>query len=637
MKKSLTLSLVASSLIATNIYANSHKLEEITVTTATKSTQSIKNVTSNINVITKEEIEERRYTSVVEAINTIPGINILSNGGLGSSTTLRLRGSDNRRVLVLIDGMRFNDATSSSGASLSHLMISDIERIEVVKGAQSGIWGADASAGVVNIITKEAKKGFHANANLEAGSFNTKKYAAKISYKNDSYTASASVSKLESDSITVQAPRNIDIDKLEDDSYENTNANLKLDSKINDNNKISLQYNIIDAKKDYDGCENKLWKTAYGGYYGSNCTSEDKANAKSYKSESTTKLAAIDYKYNTTNYELQLRANKSDFQRDYSNDEIYSGGAKDGTSEKKTSEYDGYTNEYTLKNKYKYSNNSILIFGLDYKKFTHENEIDNTYNNKAVFFTNISKLNKNSLTFTQALRYDRYNKFDNKLTGKIGLKEQATKDLSVAVNYGTAYNVPSLFHLYSSYGREDINPETTKSFDFNVTYKKFAVTLFSNTIDNMIDYDSTISKYNNIDGKTRLKGFEIEYKKEIFNNSILSLNYTRLSAKDDNKEDLQRRAKENLKLAFDYYGLAKTHLNINANYTGDRVQYDYGTYNINARTGNYTVWNAVVNYNINKNAQIYLKANNIFDKYYQTIDGYSSEPRAAYVGLKAKF
>ncbi len=110
MQKKITTSLVASFLLATTqLQANdTHELSTITVTSATKTEQSIKDVTSNVSVITKEEIEEKKFTTVSEALNTIDGISLSSNGAIGSSTTLNLRGSDNNRVLILIDGIKYN-------------------------------------------------------------------------------------------------------------------------------------------------------------------------------------------------------------------------------------------------------------------------------------------------------------------------------------------------------------------------------------------------------------------------------------------------------------------------------------------------------------------------------------------------
>ena len=128
MNTIIKLSLITTLLLTNNLIAE-EKLEDITVTTATKTSQSISDVTSNINVITAQEIEERHYTTVTEALNSLPGVSFTSNGGLGKGTALRLRGMNNNNLLVIIDGTRYNDVTSSTGAIFSHLVASDIEQL----------------------------------------------------------------------------------------------------------------------------------------------------------------------------------------------------------------------------------------------------------------------------------------------------------------------------------------------------------------------------------------------------------------------------------------------------------------------------------------------------------------------------
>ena len=173
--KKINVSLVASFLLATNLYSQTTTLETITVTSATKSEQKLKDVTANVDVITAEDIEARKFKTVVEALNSLSGVSISSNGGMGTLTQVYLRGMGSNRTLVLIDGIRYNDITNPNGSvDFAHLMINDIERIEVIKGAQSSIWGADASAGVINIITKSAQDGTHGNATVEYGKYNSK-------------------------------------------------------------------------------------------------------------------------------------------------------------------------------------------------------------------------------------------------------------------------------------------------------------------------------------------------------------------------------------------------------------------------------------------------------------------------------
>ena len=239
------------------------------------------------------------------------------------------------------------------------------------------------------------------------------------------------------------------------------------------------------------------------------------------------------------------------------------------------------------------------------------------------------------------MRYDKYSTFNNKTTGKIGLKHihGAIEGLTTSINYGTSYNVPTLYQLYSAYGNQNLNPETTKSFDITVAYKDFSVTYFDTKIDNLIDFDFATFKYGNLSGTSKINGMEASYKKEVFSNLFLALNYTHLfKAKDNSGKDLIRRSKENFKLAIDYYGIDNLHLGVDAEYLGERKDSDFSTFPATeVQTGKYTVINFTTNYDITKDVQVYGKIENLTDKTYQTVYGFTSSPRAYTLGLKAKF
>ncbi len=606
--KKLTTSVVATLLLATNLYST--ELSSITVTSATRSEQSIQNLTSNIQVITKEELEERHFNTVSEAINTLSSINVVSNGGLGKATSVFMRGFDSQRILVLIDGIRYNDFTGISGARFEHLMIGDIEQIEVIKGAQSGIWGADANAGVINIITSKSKEGTAGNINIEYGSFRTKKLNAKISHKNDNFDFSLGVTKVNSDGFTAIAPKMVDIDKFEDDGYKNSTINAKIAYNIDSNNRVELAHNRIKADSEYDS-----------GSWGA--TTEQKANAEGYLLKTNNHYSSLGY----------INKNR------YSDVKVYTNYSKIDRDDEKgfTKEFDGKMEEYGVNAKIPYKNDlSYLLVGLDYKESKHENDVKKVLKNKGAFATNNTKFN--NLILTQSLRYDTYDLFNNKTTGKVGLRYNFSNDLYLTTNAGTSYNVPTFYKLFDTYaGYENLQPETTKSYDFTLGYKGLEFTYFRNKIDNMIEYSSNTYKYFNMDEDVKLQGIEVSYKKDILEDTLMTLSYAYTDAKDENGKRLQRRAKDSIKLSLDYYALKDFHFNVNAEYVGDRIEYAYGTYDIDASTGNYTVWNGVVNYIYDKNLNIYLKVDNIFNKYYQTIDEYSSAPRSAYVGLRYSF
>lgn len=609
MQKKISTSLVVSLLISTTNLFSAQSLEPITVTSATKSTQSIKDVTSNVEVITKEDIQEKHFTTVSQALSTLSGISVTSNGGLGSSTNVYLRGNDSKRVLVLIDGIRYNDITGTSGAPFEHLMISDIEQIEVVKGAQSGIWGADASAGVINIITKSPKTGTHGDALVEYGSFNTKKYGMNLSHKSDKFYLKGSVSETDTDGYssflakknTLNYGKRGDELYLEKDGYQNITGNVKAGYNFDDSNKIDLSHTIIDADGNFDNSTSDALNTS---------STKDNFSTVSYENKNS---------FATT----EVYGKKSVFDREYYYPAF---GSK--------TDFDGEVKEYGVKSNIPYLNeNSFVVLGADYKNFEHKNEIKEDYSNDGLFITNSNKF-FDKTTFTQSVRADNYDKFEDKETGKIGVKQEITEKLSVSSNYGTAYNVPTLYNLYSQYGSEKLTPESTKGYDVSIAYLGFSATYFDNKVKDMIDFDTTTYKYTNYKGESDLDGYELAYKQNILEDLAFNVNHTHLIAKSSDGLDLARRAKRESGFGLDYYGISKFHFNINGSYTGDR--YDKAD-KTGASTGNYTLWNSVINYEINKTFSTYIKVDNLFDKYYQTIDGYATAERSAYAGVRASF
>jgi vitamin B12 transporter len=619
MNKTIKLSLITTLLLSSNLFAD-EKLEDITVTSATKTSQKIEDVTSNINVITAQEIEERHYTTVSQALNSLAGVNVTSNGGVGTTSTIRMRGFDNNKVLVLIDGVRYNDISNSSGATFAHLMASDIESIEVLKGAQSGVWGADAAAGVISIVTKGAKEGLNFHASQEFGSFNSSSTTVAGSYKNSDIYLKASQNRVNSNGFTAQAPKGEDLENFEDDGYKNTTTNLKAGFNITANNKVDISHSIIKSDTEYD-------QSVYDGVYPNSVLNRTKSANSEASATNKTTLSSINFNHLDDYNELDIYAKESKFERAY--------------PQEFTKLYEGEVKEYGLKSKVPYMSDSFVLLGADYKKFEDKANINKSFTNKALFLTNFNKLTGmlgGETIITESLRYDKYDEFDNKTTGKIGLKHihSNIKGLTTSLNYGTAYNVPSSFQLYSFYGNPNMKPEITKGYDVTIAYKDLSLTYFNNEIEDIIDYDFATSKYANVDGKSKIKGFEVAYDTNIADTVALSLSYSKLDAKDHKGEDLKRRVDQSLKFGLDYYGVEDLHLGLNGEYIGDREDTDYATY-AKVDTGNYTVANFSANYEVDKHMSLYGKVDNITDKDYQTIYGYTSSPRAVYAGMKLTY
>ncbi|MCD6433106.1 MAG: TonB-dependent receptor [Sulfurimonas sp.] len=617
MSKNIKLSLISVALLS-SLHAQEVKLETITVVSATKSEQSLKDVTSNVNVITSAELEERHYTTVTQALNNIAGINYTNNGGLGSSTSVNLRGAGNNRTLVLIDGIRYQDPSSTSGASIQHLMIEDIEQIEIIKGAQSGIWGADAAAGVINIITKSAKNGTQGTANIEAGGFNTKKYGATASHKSSKFDVKFSANKITSDGFTTMSPRDEDINDYEDDAYSNLTLNFKANYYITDSAKISLGVTSIDAVKDYD-----------------TANPDDEA----MKSDISNRLYNLAYAQTYNNHNFTLKVEQSHFSRD----EI---GTVAAWGMQFAKEFEGEYNNIELNDNIKYNEKDFILVGLGSSSdeasyiMTDNSKQDKTNRDNYLYIINSNTMDK--IILTQSVRYDDYNNFDSKATGKLGIKYNINQDTFVSSNVGLAYNVPTIVQELNPWGgtNDKLNPENTTSFDISAGYKNFKATYFYNVVTDLIEwYDpdgwgGTPAIYKNLDGESIFKGIELEYSQNITDSLSLSLNYCLLSAKDKDGKNLARRAEETAKLGVDYYPIDALHIGVFGEYIGKRYNdSDDG----GQQTGRYSVVNLVTNYDISQNFSIYAKVDNIFDTYYQVVDGYATAPLSAYVGINAKF
>lgn len=155
------------------------------VVTATRSPLAISQAGSAISVITSEEIEKESIKTPAEVLRRVPGVTLVETGGPGGTTTVRIRGAEAGQTLVLIDGIRVNDPSSDSGEfDFSNLAAVDIERIEVLRGPQSALYGSDAMGGVINIITRKGKGSPRISVGVEGGSYATKAGRAAISGSN---------------------------------------------------------------------------------------------------------------------------------------------------------------------------------------------------------------------------------------------------------------------------------------------------------------------------------------------------------------------------------------------------------------------------------------------------------------------
>jgi len=593
-----TLSFVAAATLVASLEAKELTLDPIVVS-ATKTEQSLKNTTSDIDIITAQELEEKHITSVIDALRTLGNIPIAQSGGMGQQSSFFQRGFSSENTVVMIDGIRYNDPTTTKGqAQLEHLMVNDIERLEVIHGAQSGLWGANAVAGVINIITKKATEKLQAGGTLEYGSYATTKIGAQVSQKVGALSYYFGANQLKTNGISALTPRGENPKKYESDGYLNQTLNAKVGYDITSADALRTQMTFIDAKVNYD---------AYG-----------QPNSIANEIHQINRLNNIGYRhtFNTTDF-IDATYALSTFDK------------KDPLGYTKA--FIGTNKELNLLGTFHYAPNSFIVVGgntLNSKDTISAKEL----NSKGIFFTNTNHLN--NLILTESIRRDMYESFKDKTTGKIGAKYFFADDITLSTNYGTAYRTPSLYELYASYyGNPNLQPETTKSFDATAQYKHLSFTYYNNHIDNLIGYDPFTYVNEQVSGTSHLKGYEVRYNQNIGDQLNVNLAYNKLIAKDKNGQYLARRPHDTTTASVSYYPNDKLSVISTASYIGTR--YDNTAQTI--QTGRYTLLGAIINYDITKSVTLYLRGDNLTNRLYQEVDGYGTPGRSVFAGLNARF
>ena len=611
-----TSSLMAATTVAINAPTESYSLADdpnLMITTSNQSSETIKNTTADISVLTAADLEESGDQTVAQAISRVAGISVSSNGGLGQPSAIFMRGQSAGSVLILLDGMRLNDPSSTDGrAMIENLMIDNIAQIEIVKGGGSSIWGGNASAGVINIITKSAKKkGFHGNLQLNGGTYNTKGANASLSYGGEKLTAQILASYLDSDSFSALAPRD-----AENDAYNNKMLNFKIGYAFDVNNALDFSYYLVDAKGDYDD--------SYSEFLANDLYSHYDSRQENYN---------LKYHFNHELFDSVNRASRGTFERDYFTNSY--GEAQN--------QYRSTIKEFSSINAYSHKKGKIIL-GLEAKNIDGMNNYisdypsdpsQSIYKNRAAFLSSLYRFDADTLLETN-LRYDYFDAFKNETTYKVGLKHdhRFLKGFTTRANYYTAYNSPSAYQLANTAFGELLEPSYSKGFDISANYKDLlSISYFNTAIDNPIDYDMDRFGYYNVGGEEKFSGIELSsrYRLPDFG-LVLAANLTHLiTVESHDTTALSNRVKDTVNISADYYTVNNMHFGIAGQYIGDRVDIS------KEETGNYTVWNLNFDTKIYKDFKLYINAKNIFDTEYESVYGYASAGRSIYAKVTYQF
>ena len=608
-----------------NVFADTTLKTSDVFVTATRTPISKKNVIADITIISEEEIKLAGSSSLPELLQRQPGIEISNNGGQGKVSTLFLRGASSTHSVILLDGIRIDSATAGLTA-IENIPLSQIEKIEIVRGPASSLYGQDAIGGVIQIFTKKGLNGFKPYISYGYGKYNTSIAQAGIRGGGDKTSYAINLSSQSSTGFSAFEPNTnpaaaANIYNLDKDGYRNKSVSASLSHKINEKLDINFQYFLSQGKNKYDN------------RYANWDPSIDWKNTQDQESLSGTVNSQL------TNYW------KSSFRvglgiDDYVEKQRYISGA--------TREVD---NVYkTIQNQITWQNDLILPLGslvLLYDKLDQKiNVTDTSYSKKDrqndayMIGYNLNQANHN---FQANVRKDFNSVYRDATTGNIGYSYAMNSDWSIASSFGTAFRSPTFNYLYAgSYANPDLQPEKSKNVEAQLKYQSdaefFSFVTFKNKITDFIISDST----------TNFRPYNINTA-EIYGATVSSshfMNHFQVKSSFTVQSPMNESADKYLPRRSNFFGtvglnyfIQNWNLGFEATGSGNRYNDAANLFNIPG----YIKTNLFADYQINKNLTMNARVDNVLGKNYTyayegnpTTDGfrYQTPSQSFFISLR---
>ncbi|MFH1652968.1 MAG: TonB-dependent receptor [Pseudomonadota bacterium] len=579
---------------------------ETIIVTATRIETPSGEVASSVSVVTHEDIVDKQQVDVVDLIRDVPGIDVTRAGGPGQASSIYIRGAKPSYTKVFIDGIEMDDPIApDSAAILDHLTADNIEKIEIVRGPQSTLYGSSAVGGVINIFTKRGKGKPKFYLKGEGGSFYTWRASAGSSGGWNLINYSAAASWLESKGIS--AANRAD-GNTERDSYRNLTVSTRLGITPSDTFETDLFLRFIASKTNIDRS---------GGRGGDSYPNS--SVSKEIYSKALTKITLFDGLWEQR-YGLSVTMHDRDFTL--------------------SPAYDSYLIKLETQQDFFIHKTNTLTFGVEGKD-ERGNSVDEKVRSGSLYIQDLISL-WDIWSTTLGMRVDKYDYEKAEITYRLGsavhIKKTGTK---LKATYGTGFKSPTLFQLYSSYGNRYLKSERMYGWDAGVEQSLFderlllGITYFRNAFNDMIEWEQSRSSYMNID-KAISWGIESTAAVRPIDNLKLTLGYTYLNTRDKNTNlKLIRRPTNKFDFGFNYRFLKKGNVNLTASYVGKRDDLTFtGTGSGRVVLHGYVLMNLALYYDINKYLRVEGRVENMLNQQYEEVAGYGTPGIAGYLGLK---
>ncbi len=587
--------------------------DETVEITSTRLPRDIAQSVSAVTIITRRQIEAQKPLDLAELLNRAPGVSISRSGSPGQTTTVRLRGGESDHTLVLLDGVRLN-SPSTGLFDFGQILVENIERIEVLRGPQSGLYGSEALGGVINIITRSGSGPFTTGGLLEYGSQNTNKQVVTAGGELGRGKLSFSATRLKSDGF------------FANDDYKNLGTSLRYDLPTSKTGSLSFITRLEDAKS---GAPNQraLAFDPNARAKSQNWTSSVQWNNAGEKRRDKISLGFFDRKYR---YDNPIDAPGGSFDNNQFDDQ-------DAQLEAQTSFLRG-PHTLTFGGDYRREKANLSFksggpFGPFAANFTPKRS------NWALFGQD--EFRKAKFSIVPSLRYENNEQFGGDVNGRLAGAYQLNKG-RLKASIGTGFRAPTFNELYfPNFGNVNLKPEQSTGFDFGYERPtkgggRVEATLFYNRFRNLIGSDPVTFLPTNIDRATT-KGVELFLSQPVAKNWNLTWNQTVQSVDSVNQQYILRRPK---------YATA-----IDAIYKNERWNADFavisqgrrfddnfvfGPGNVRGFYSGFIRLDLTLGYDLKPNLEIYARAGNLLNRKYEEVAGYPAPRFNIVFGIKAK-
>lgn len=611
--KTALLGAVSLSLIS-SVQAQDAETVETTLDTVivegSRLNQTETEVGSSVTIITAEDIDALGFDFAVDAVAAAPGVTINSNGAFGGSASVRIRGASSEQTLVLIDGVVVNDPTSPGGGfNFARLDTENIERIEILKGPQSTLWGTDAIGGVVSITTKRPEEGLGGSAFAEYGSFNTFRGGASIGNANDTGDFRLAIVGTSSDGISKADESN---GNTEDDAYEALTLSAKGGFNLGGDARLSADVLWTDAEAEFDSFA--------GGAQGSVGDGDEVS-----ETEEISANVSLTGSLFSNRLENLVLIGFSDITR-----ENFSDGAPSFDAE-------GDRMLYRYQGTFEIDDQNTLAFGAEREESTSRDEETSIDGLFALYeFKPVEQV-----TLTGGLRLDDHERFGSETTGRVAAAYNPAENLTLRASWGQGFKAPTIFQTtFSCCGaagpNANLQAETSEAFDIGLDWRsadgraEAGITYFDQDTENQISFSFAVGGYENI-AEVMSQGIEFYGAYEVTDWLSVSANYAYIDAEDGDGNPVRRVPEHSGDVRFNVDPDGPFSGNVLVRYNGEES---------NSATTEVDSWTRVDvtgSYDLNDTVELFGRIENLFDEEYQQILGYGTPDLSGYLGIRLRY